>query len=190
MYLSVFVCSMDATLDLPSVYGPSHDQLRTRTRHCPLQQLASTCDYTLPTHLAWRLTALVGDSKVGYAEASVSRYPDLTLSGRAVVLTERRVLLAEITGAQDDQRDSYTVQVHSWSRAELVRVSVLADEASGVNGDRLWREDWGSKWPPAAAVTLEYRNGEQLQLPMQPESQATREAFAAVLPSLLADLEH
>lgn len=66
---------------------------------------------------------------------------------------------------------------------------MLADEASGVNGDRIWREDWSSKWPPAAAVSLKYRNGEELQLPMQPESQAAREAFAGLLPSLFSDLD-
>ncbi len=178
----------DGTLGVVLLYGPGMTTPERERAVTLARLLRSTTAYDLPSHVAWRLATLVGDSDVRYAEAAVSRDAQFALSGLAVVLTDRRVLTAQLDGTKDARQEG-TVTVRSWGRSELSSLSLIPDGGAGLNDDATWREDWGGKWPVAAALSLEYRTGDRLRLPMQPESVAVREAFAGLLPSLLADLD-
>ena len=156
------------------------------------RRLRRTTHYDIPGHLFRRIAALVGAAEVTYAEARIDRDSQFALVGQAVVLTEQLVVFADLDGVKDrrpgDTADSYTVKVRAWSRTELVDASLASSEADRFNSDNMWSEDWGTEWPPGCAITLTYRTGQSLQLPMSPDSQVAREALAQVLPTLMADL--
>lgn len=137
-------------------------------------------------HALRRLTALINGEPIVYAEHALAGGP-AHLSGTIVVLTERRVIFAELTNApvrQSDPEAGGTVKVRAWARRTLIE---LEAPASG-NSDWAWSEDWDEPWPNRRTqMVLRYAGGTDLTLPLNADT-ALRSDLPRLLPLLLGVL--
>ncbi|HVV29502.1 MAG TPA: hypothetical protein VHC41_01350 [Mycobacteriales bacterium] len=150
---------------------------------------ASSPNY--PMSMYRRLAALLGDDPVVYADHNLIDDLD-TVKGRVVLLTARRVIMADADGlpstaARVNNRTTCGLRVKTWARSTLQGIA-LEGAKDGPNSDDDW-EYASDSWPRKASVTLTYAD-EELTLPLG-NSRLLRQTtvFSAFLPGLLADLE-
>jgi hypothetical protein len=169
---------------------PNHQRARAVVR-----AVGDEFSRDIPVHVAKRLGVVLQDEAAVFGDADVStdeHAPPRTVTGRVVVLTESRVLLAEFTGSaggsdrRDPPEEAQTVSCRTWARKSLNALDLLPGD-DGENSDWAWQNEWSSDWPRGGAATLTYAGGQKLVLPMQPNV-GSHERFALLLPSLLADL--
>lgn len=152
----------------------------------------SSNDYLdLPWHAAQRLAAALGTAEVMFADHQLSQNDDGTLSGTAIVFTDKLVAQANLDSAPRSANQnvtSSTVHVAVWPRRLLERYSLHAGNHG--NQDWEWAQDWGDRLPPSTAVTLHY-GGEigDVVLPVATDpTKAQRAKWKTFIPTLGSDL--
>lgn len=145
-------------------------------------------------HLVYRLEPLVADDEVVYVDSDLDRVNGesggIVTRGRVLLMTADRVVLGTVfEGADNDlslSSPQSTVEVSTWSRAALVKISVLRDDR---NRDAVWKEAWPGL-PGGSAITLDYGSSlPALNLPLRREATgAASERLREQLPALFADL--
>ncbi len=150
---------------------------------------------SVPAHAVGRIWALLGDEDPFYVDARLKPVDPGGYSGQIVVMTKRRVILADLEKAKTPhprERAEYTVTVRTWARQALSEVSIDPLPDIRANSDDRWLEDHGKLWPDGALVTVHYTDPPvSLTLPLtENPTKAQRELLAtAVLPGLLQDVE-
>lgn len=149
--------------------------------------------FDLPPHLVWRLVVAVGDDQVVHADADLRSTNPRTYSGRCLLFTESRVILATIAEGphqpRPDQPATFSVTLATWRRADLHAIEFNPDSTGWTNSDAGWSmlgHELGH--PRDFALTLLYENREALTLPLHGDSSKATAASFVFLPELLADL--
>jgi hypothetical protein len=139
----------------------------------------SAPDYGSPPPWAYKVAALVEGDEIVYLEALRDETPRPDpWTGRVVVLTNRRVVTAKITGPSVPSGS----QVTCWARRSLTRLRL-----DGF--DEYWDGRRETGLAPESRLWLEYRAGNELLMPLEPSHRQRNEQLAALLPSLLDDLD-
>jgi hypothetical protein len=139
-----------------------------------------------PWHALSRLAALVGTEIVEHTDGSIDGAPE-SRSGRVVVFTETRVLLATLTSARESDGNGLppeisSVEVRTWRRSEASTLSVS-------DSDLAWHREWQDRWPKDTSVTIQFPGRDALQLPLSPyPTDHTRTRLVSFLPSILDDV--
>jgi hypothetical protein len=152
--------------------------------------------WDLPPHLIWRLVAAVAGEQVVHAEADLQSTGPRTYTGRVLLFTASRVVLATMTeGPQQPQPHeaaTCSVKLVTWQRTRLAAVEFNPDSTSWSNSDAGWSV-LGSEldYPHDFALTLIYEGRDPLTLPLWGPTNRSRASASlyAFLPALLADLE-
>lgn len=171
------------------------DELRASYKAVRSQLEPLGLPWDLPPHLIWRLVAAVADEQVVHAEADLQSTDPRTYSGRVLLFTASRVILATMTDGpqqpQPHQAATFSVQLATWRRAHLTAVEFNPDSTSWANSDAGWSV-LGQEldYPHDFALTLVYEGREALTLPLYGATNRSRAAATlyAFLPALLADL--
>lgn len=91
-------------------------------------------DLRLPTHLIFRLSALVAGEPVNYGSVRfVLQGREPLASGEAVLFTGSRVIYAEFTASPthgEPERGKSTITCGTWSRSSLARLSFEGTEGN------------------------------------------------------------
>jgi hypothetical protein len=116
--------------------------------------------YGLPSHVLYRLSALVADEPLLYVDSSLDPSgSNGTWSGEVVVFTPTRLIRAALTEAPQyaDGDEAATVSVTAHQR----RVPTTSIEGA----DAVWQEDWEG-WPAAGRVEVTYEGAPTVVLPL------------------------
>jgi hypothetical protein len=142
---------------------------------------AATRDvHQVPGGVCIRLATLLPPEDVAWVGVHIVPSGSDGYPGSACVLTTALVVLVTMEPGKDHQP---AARVEAWSRADLRSLEIPSDPAA---------EPFASLpacgWPRTARVALRYDNREDpLVLPLQ-DDRESRESFASILPSLMADL--
>lgn len=148
----------------------------------------------VPWHAVGRLHMLIAGDEPVFLDARLTPDESGVCSGRIVVLTGDRVILAVLDHAMSHPRSnegpSYSVNATAWARSELSSVEIVGDLENGFNPDDRWLMDYGDLWPHDAKVTLHFNRLPTLTLPLadEPSKELRRHFRNAILPALLEDL--
>lgn len=148
----------------------------------------------VPWHAVGRLHMLIAGDEPVFLDARLTPDESGVCSGRIVVLTGDRVILAVLDHARSHPRSnegpSYSVNATAWARSELSSVEIVGDLENGFNPDDRWLMDYGDLWPHDAKVTLHFNCLPTLTLPLadEPSKELRRHFRNTILPTLLEDL--
>lgn len=159
----------------------------SRERAIALMHTLGVNGTTFPVHALKRLSALVNDEDVVYAEAEVEQDADRQVTGAAVVFTATRVIRADVSGSPVGQEPAdgvSTVTVRAWGRRSLAALDMLEGSDST---DWAWHHEWDGVWPHGTRARLTYNDGTELTLPLGSGARAASQ-MSKLLPGLLEDL--
>jgi hypothetical protein len=105
------------------------------------------------------------------------------------VCTSTRVVRAVVTEANatdtPSKDETSTATATTWSRSRLQSVGI--DGPAELNDDWRWHNDWGTTVPAGVQLTLTYQDGQELHLPLNPDSVNHAGKLDELLPRLLLE---
>jgi hypothetical protein len=159
-----------------------------RSAGAVIDALANQWADRLPMHLWYRIAMLVGDEDVVYATTDVEGVEPGVYSGRVLVLTPTRVILATAARATDGDAEGHeaSVRVESWRRSDIQSLSIGDGEAAGADVD--WNDAF-NRWPRSGRLTVTYEGRDTICLPLeQRPSSESRNALRTAVDGLVRDL--
>lgn len=150
----------------------------------------------VPAHLIHRLAVMVGGEVIEYVDSNLYDFDKdgaIQVSGRIVVFTAERVILADASGSQRDPDDGSgsSVAVETWPRAALISLALVRPSSpevgSFVNSDLAWAEV--GFVPKDLRIHLRYPDRRDLELPVRRSSpKASSKILFEFMPALLSDI--